>query len=71
MVVIGKIIGNDSLNSIKSLIPQMTLCNGCVLYNNRVFLSPALRYKFLLKLHESHPGMVAMKILARELVWYP
>ena len=34
-------IGNDSLNSIKSLIPQMTLCNGCVLYNNRVFLPPA------------------------------
>ena len=62
---------DSSLSSIKSLIPYMTICKGCVMYNDKVFLPLALRHVFLKKLHINHPGIVAMKTLARELVWYP
>lgn len=62
---------NNELSGIKALIPFMTICKGCILYKDRVFLPPALRHVFLQKLHCNHPGIVAMKSLARELVWYP
>ena len=49
----------------------MTVYKGCVLFKETVFLPAALRHCFLQKLHENHPGIVAMKTLARELIWYP
>ena len=49
----------------------MTICRGCIMFNDRVFLSTSLRQTFLHKLHLNHPGMVTMKSIARELVWYP
>ena len=36
-----------------------------------MFLPTSLRQTFLHKLHLTHPGMVAMKSITRELVWYP
>ena len=62
---------DPALYSIKSLIPRMTICRGCIMSNDRVFLPTSLRQTFLHKLHLTHPGMVAMKSIARELVWYP
>lgn len=64
-------INNTMLSGIKALIPYMTLCKGCILYKDRVFLPTTLRQEFLQKIHSDHPGIVAMKSIARELVWYP
>ena len=64
-------IKNKELSNFKSFIPFMTICKGCILFKDRVFLPSALRQDFLVKLHATHPGMVAMKTWARELVWYP
>ena len=49
----------------------MTIYKSCILYQDRVFIPPALRQSVLSKSHEHHPGMVAMKSLARALIWYP
>ena len=49
----------------------MTIHKSCILYQDRVFIPPALRQAVLSKFHEHHPGMVAMKSLARALIWYP
>ena len=34
-------------------------------------IPPSLRSIILAKFHENHPGIVAMKCLSRELIWYP
>ena len=62
---------DPALSSIKSLIPRMTICRGCIMFNDRVFLPTSLRQTFLHMLHLTYPGMVAMKSIPRELVWYP
>ena len=41
------------------------------LYNNRVLVPPALRKIVLTMFHSEHPGITAMKSLARSLIWYP
>jgi hypothetical protein len=50
---------------------ELSLLNGCIMWNNRVIIPVAARDKVLQLLHESHPGMEAMKSIARSLVWYP
>ena len=62
---------DPALYGIKSLIPRMTICSCCIMFNERVFLPTSLRQTFLHKLHLNHPGIVAVKSIARELVWYP
>ena len=62
---------NPFLAKIKNQIPYMTIYKNCILYQDRVFIPPALRQSVLSKFHEHHPGMVPMKSLARALIWYP
>ena len=62
---------NPFLAKIKNQIPYMTIYKSCILYQDRVFIPPALRQSVLSKFHEHHPGMVPMKSLARALIWYP
>ena len=64
-------IDNPRLSKIKGNIPHMTLYKGCILYQDRVFVPASLRQEVLAKFHEHHPGMMAMKCLARELIWFP
>ena len=64
-------IVNPTLSKFKSLIPQMTLMRGCIMYNNRVFIPQASRKTVLNQMHEGHPGILGMKSLARSLIWYP
>ncbi|XP_060092557.1 uncharacterized protein K02A2.6-like [Heteronotia binoei] len=44
---------------------------GCVLWGSRVVVPPPLRKQVLEDLHETHPGIVRMKALARSYVWWP
>ena len=40
---------------------QLSVQQGCILWENRVVVPPNLRQKILNELHESHPGIVNMK----------
>ena len=64
-------ITNPTLSSLKNKISDMCIFDGCILYQNRVFVPHLLRRSVLGILHDCHPGIVAMKSLARSLVWYP
>ncbi|XP_060103361.1 uncharacterized protein LOC132577587, partial [Heteronotia binoei] len=44
---------------------------GCLLWGSRVVVPPPLQKRVLASLHETHPGIVRMKALARSYVWWP
>ena len=50
---------------------ELSVEDGCLLRGNRVIVPPALRGKVLNQLHDGHPGIVKMKSLARQYVWWP
>ena len=37
----------------------------------RVIIPPSLRNRLLQELHEEHPGIVAIKAIARSYIWWP
>ena len=47
---------------------EITLYQGCLLWGIRVIVPVKLRTQILNLLHESHPGVVRMKALARSYV---
>lgn len=59
------------LNKFKSFIQQMSILRGCILFKDRVFIPESLRSTVLSAFHENHPGICAMKTMARALIWYP
>ena len=50
---------------------EITVKDGCVLWNERVIIPGSFQQRILEQLHEAHPGIVRMKSLARQLVWWP
>ena len=50
---------------------ELTADQGCVLWGMRVIIPPPLRNRLLQELHEEHPGIVAMKAIARSYLWWP
>ncbi|XP_063285531.1 uncharacterized protein K02A2.6-like, partial [Pelobates fuscus] len=48
-----------------------TVCQGCLLWGNKVVIPNAGQARVLHALHEGHPGIVRMKALARSYVWWP
>ena len=63
---------NSNLCKFKSLAPSLSIVKGCIMYQQcRVFIPSSLRKQVLELFHVSHPGVVAMKALARSLIWYP
>ena len=50
---------------------EMSVHAGCLLWGSRVVIPPQGREEVLKVLHESHPGIVRMKSLARSYVWWP
>ena len=47
---------------------ELSVHAGCVLWGSRVVITPQGREEVLNLLHESHPGIVKMKNLARSYV---
>jgi hypothetical protein len=64
-------MNNPKLNQFKHIISEMSILKGCILYNSRVFIPQSLRKLVLNQIHEGHPGICAMKSIARSLIWYP
>jgi len=50
---------------------ELSLYDGCILWGNRVVIPPPGRDTILQELHEGHPGVTRMKMLARSYVWWP
>uniref|UniRef100_A0A803JUZ6 Gypsy retrotransposon integrase-like protein 1 n=1 Tax=Xenopus tropicalis TaxID=8364 RepID=A0A803JUZ6_XENTR len=50
---------------------ELSAYKGCLLWGNRVVIPKAGQTHVLKALHESHPGIVNMKALARSYVWWP
>lgn len=50
---------------------EMSVHKNCLLWGSRVVIPEVLRGGVLTMLHEGHPGMVAMKALARSYIWWP
>ena len=62
---------DSSLSSYLSRSTELSVHEGCILWGNRVVISPQGRTAVLQELHEGHPGMSRMKGLARMYVWWP
>ena len=50
---------------------ELSLLDGCILRGNRVVVPAAGRARVLDLLHDGHPGIVKMKSIARQVVWWP
>lgn len=50
---------------------ELSTHKGCLLWGNRVVIPSSLRREVMLLLHANHPGITAMKAIARSFVWWP
>lgn len=50
---------------------ELSVHQGCLLWGSRVIIPPQGRETLLEELHECHPGIVRMKALARNYLWWP
>ena len=50
---------------------ELSVQDGCILWGAHVVIPPPGREVVLTELHETHPGIVRMKNLARSYVWWP
>ena len=50
---------------------ELTVQSDCLLWGSRIVIPKKLRRSVLDELHESHPGIVKMKLLSRSYVWWP
>ena len=50
---------------------ELTLHQGCVIWGFRVVVPEKLRSRIIEELHEGHVGVVKVKALARNYVWWP
>ncbi|CAL9702513.1 unnamed protein product [Knipowitschia caucasica] len=50
---------------------ELSVEQGCVLWGTRVVVPKKLRTAVLNEIHNGHPGIVKMKTIARQYVWWP
>lgn len=62
---------DPELQSYHRIRNELTQEAGCLIWGTRVVIPPKLRARILNELHEAHPGIVRMKLLARSYVWWP
>jgi hypothetical protein len=62
---------DSSVQPYKTRKNELTIEQGCVLWGVRVIVPPALQKDILAELHETHLGIVKMKMYARSYVWWP
>ena len=63
--------GPAELQPFESKKSELSVSCGCVFWGNRVVIPESLRREVLKELHDSHPGISRMKMLARSYVWWP
>ena len=50
---------------------ELSLTQGCIMRGHRVVVPQTLRMQILQELHEGHLGIVKMKEIARNYIWWP
>jgi hypothetical protein len=50
---------------------ELSVDQGCLVWGSRVVIPSKLRPAVLRMLHDQHPGITRMKLLARSYVWWP
>ncbi|XP_051915879.1 uncharacterized protein K02A2.6-like [Hippocampus zosterae] len=50
---------------------ELSVEQGCVLWGTRVVVPEKMRRVVLKEIHDGHPGIVKMKTIARQYVWWP
>ena len=50
---------------------ELHIVDGVIFFQNRIMVPIGLKCQFLVKLHESHSGVVKSKLLARTLIYWP
>ncbi|KRX51725.1 Uncharacterized protein T09_7692 [Trichinella sp. T9] len=66
-----KSVSDERLKPYVTRQHEISIHNGCLLWDSRVIIPLQARHKILKELHISHPGIVRMKVLARSYVWWP
>lgn len=61
----------DFLKPYYSKCSELTTEQGCIMWGMRVVVPKKLQNKILTELHDSHLGVVKVKSLARQHVWWP
>ena len=62
---------NSSLSQFSFRSTELSVLDGCILWESRVVVPPQGQQAVLQELHTAHPGMTRMKSLARMYVWWP
>lgn len=62
---------NPDLDHFARLRDDITIVDGCLMFNARVIIPPSLQSCVLKLIHDGHPGMVRSKALARSLIYWP
>ena len=62
---------SDSVKCFFRLRNSLTIDQECLLFGSKVVVPSSLRSQVLDLLHDCHPGIVRMKMLARSCVWWP
>ncbi|XP_028969202.1 uncharacterized protein K02A2.6-like [Galendromus occidentalis] len=65
-----KLTKENDLFNLYSRKDNLSIVDGCLIYNNRVVIPRTLKENILITLHEGHPGIARMKTLAREYVFW-
>ena len=66
-----EICPNENLRQYWVRRNELSVQDGCLLWGCRVVIPPQGQKGIMDKLHEAHPGIVRMKMLARSYVWWP
>ena len=64
-------LNNQNLKIFQSKANQLSIFDDCIMFGNRVFIPESLRTIVLNQIHDGHPGISAMKSIARSIIWYP
>jgi len=64
-------LNDPALNTYFKLRFSLSIDKNLLLMSNRVLIPLALQAKVLALLHDGHPGIVRMRLLARSSVWWP
>ena len=65
------VVDRPELQSFASVSHELSVVSDCLLRGNRMVVPTSLQEKVLDHLHDGHPGVVRMKSLARQYVWWP
>ncbi|KAK6743719.1 hypothetical protein RB195_010799 [Necator americanus] len=60
----------EQINSWKALSRELSVQNGCLYFGHRIVVPTSLQEAVLKQLHEGHPRMARMKMLARGYVYW-